>query len=167
MRIKLSSTKITGRAFCGEHIEGSVLDEKLVGCSNRGTEWSAGDTNLGSGSRVQVGDANMGVIRGDGGRRRKGHSRSISSPGEMGRTQTLPVLSNVGQEQETGKDNECQWSSNSSSRKWAQKVGSSEGRAWKNEDEETRRVCSGQTTGKAEPGLNDRLLATSQPSAVL
>lgn len=121
----------------------------------------------GSGSRVQVGDANMGVIRGDGGRRRKGHSRSISSPGEIGRTQTLPVLSNVGQEQETGKDNECQWSSNSSSRKWAQKVGSSEGRAWKNEDEETRQVCSGQTTGKAEPGLNDRLLATSQPSAVL
>lgn len=121
----------------------------------------------GSGSRVQVGDANMGVIRGDGGRRRKGHSRSISSPGEIGRTQTLPVLSNVGQEQETGKDSECQWSSNSSSRKWAQKVGSSEGRAWKNEDEETRQVCSGQTTGKAEPGLNDRLLATSQPSAVL
>lgn len=121
----------------------------------------------GSGSRVQVGDANMGVVRGDGGRRRKGHSRSISSPGEIRRTQTLPVLSNVGQEQETGKDNECQWSSNSSSRKWAQKVGSSEGRAWKNEDEETRQVCSGQTTGKAEPGLNDRLLATSQPSAVL
>lgn len=121
----------------------------------------------GSGSRVQVGDANMGVIRGDGGRRRKGHSRSISSPGEIGRTQTLPVLSNVGQEQETGKDNECQWSSNSSSRKWAQKVGSSEGRAWKNEDEEMRQVCSGQTTGKAEPELNDRLLATSQPSAVL
>lgn len=121
----------------------------------------------GSGSRVQVGDANMGVIRGNGGHRRKGHSRSISSPGEIGRTQTLPVLSNVGQEQETGKDNECQWSSNSSSQKWAQKVGSSEGRAWKNEDEETRQVCSGQTTGKAEPGLNDRLLATSQPSAVL
>lgn len=121
----------------------------------------------GSGSRVQVGDANMRVVRGDGGCRRKGHSRSISSPGEIGRTQTLPVLSNVGQEQETGKDNECQWSSNSSSRKWAQKVGSSEGRAWKNEDEETRQICSGQTTGKAEPGLNDRLLATSQPSAVL
>ena len=129
----------------------------------------------GSGFGVQVGDANMGIVRGDGEHRKKGHFRNFSSPGEIRHTQKLPVLSNVGQEQERGKDNKYKQSSNSSIRKWAQKVGSSEGQAWKNEDKEIRQLCSGQMTEKAEPerrssgtqGSMTTSLATSQPSAVL
>lgn len=68
------------RRSSGGRVRGSVLDKMPVGCSNRGTKWTVGDTNFGVGGGVQVGDTNTGITRADVGHKTEGAAKSFGPP---------------------------------------------------------------------------------------